>query len=124
MAQGSESDPDTKHRPPSFPNHYVNGDVRNSWHRRERSAAVAGAAAAAMSSPYNAYSYTDSEVDSSQYATSMNGGHVIMNNMAGSRAPLPGYSSFVWTATAVVLYSSVCDISALYATYTMHFLFM
>ena len=66
--------------------------------QHEASGGVAEAAGA--SGPYNgvgtagAYSYTDSEVDS-QYAVSLNGGHVIMNNMAGSRAPLPGFSSFV-----------------------------
>jgi hypothetical protein len=27
---------------------------------------------------------------------SLNGGQIIMNNMARSRAPLPGFSSFVW----------------------------
>ena len=43
--------------------------------------------------PAAAYSYTDSEADSN-YAVTLNGGHIIMNNMAGSRAPLPGFSSF------------------------------
>ncbi|KAL3875338.1 hypothetical protein ACJMK2_033296 [Sinanodonta woodiana] len=44
---------------------------------------------------FNAYQYTDSEAESSHYAFSLNGGQVVMNNRAGSRAPLPGYSSFV-----------------------------
>ena len=68
--------------PPAFSNHYVNGDVEQSW-RRNRT-------------PYNtAYSYPDSEADSSQYGMMLNGGHILMNNMAGSRTPLPGFSSFV-----------------------------
>lgn len=44
---------------------------------------------------FNAYTYTDSEAESSHYAMSLNGGQVILNNAAGSRAPLPGFSSFV-----------------------------
>lgn len=47
-------------------------------------------------SSFNAYQYTDSEAESSHYALSLNGGQIIMNNTAGSRAPLPGFSSFVW----------------------------
>jgi len=35
----------------------------------------------------------DSELDSP--AVNLNGGRIIVNNMAGSRAPLPGFSSFV-----------------------------
>ena len=72
-------------RPSSFVSNYVaNGDVRNSWKRQ------------AHNKPFNAaYSYTDSEQDSSHYAMSLNGGVIMMNNMAGSRAPLPGFSSFV-----------------------------
>ena len=34
-----------------------------------------------------------SDTSSQQYA--LNSGHILMNNMAGSRAPLPGFSSFV-----------------------------
>ena len=36
------------------------------------------------------YSYPDSEADSSQYGMMLNGGHILMNNMAGSRTPLRG----------------------------------
>ena len=45
---------------------------------------------------YNAYNYTDSEASSSHYGLSLNSGQVVINNAAGSRAPLPGFSSFVW----------------------------
>lgn len=36
----------------------------------------------------------ESEIDSPS-AANLNGGRIIVNNMAGSRAPLPGFSSFV-----------------------------
>ena len=36
----------------------------------------------------------DSEIDSPS-VSNLNGGRIIVNNMAGSRAPLPGFSSFV-----------------------------
>jgi hypothetical protein len=42
----------------------------------------------------NYSSFTDSEQEGST-VMSLNGGQIIMNNMAGSRAPLPGFSSFV-----------------------------
>ena len=44
---------------------------------------------------YNAYNYTDSEASSSHYGLSLNSGQIVINNAAGSRAPLPGFSSFV-----------------------------
>ena len=80
--QESDSEPESEKDlpPPAFTNHYVNGDVQQSWQRHR--------------TPSNLYSYTDSEHDSN-YAVTLNGGHIIMNNMAGSRAPLPGFSSFV-----------------------------
>lgn len=48
-----------------------------------------------QNSSFNAYQYTDSEAESSHYAFSLNGGQIVLNNTAGSRAPLPGFSSFV-----------------------------
>lgn len=66
----------------SFVSHYanVNDALRQSWRRQK---------------PFKNYStYTDSEAEGSA-VMSLNGGHIIMNNMAGSRAPLPGFSSFV-----------------------------
>ncbi|KAH9515062.1 Protein sidekick-2 [Bulinus truncatus] len=46
-------------------------------------------------SPPNAYTYTDSEADSSHYAFSLTNGNIVVNNVAGARNPLPGFSSFV-----------------------------
>ncbi|XP_053678615.1 protein sidekick-like [Anopheles nili] len=67
--------------PHSFVNHYVNNDLlRQSWKRKK---------------PVRNYSsYTDSDPEGSA-VMSLNGGQIIMNNMARSRAPLPGFSSFV-----------------------------
>ncbi|XP_013063679.2 protein sidekick-2-like [Biomphalaria glabrata] len=43
----------------------------------------------------NAYTYTDSEADSSHYAFSLTNGNIVVNNVAGARTPLSGFSSFV-----------------------------
>ena len=40
-------------------------------------------------------SFTDSDHDASSAVVSLNGTQIVMNNMARSRAPLPGFSSFV-----------------------------
>jgi protein sidekick len=66
----------------SFVNHYanINNTLRQSWKRQK---------------PMRNYSsYTDSEPEGSTQIN-LNGGQIIMNNMARSRAPLPGFSSFV-----------------------------
>uniref|UniRef100_T1GDI4 Fibronectin type-III domain-containing protein n=1 Tax=Megaselia scalaris TaxID=36166 RepID=T1GDI4_MEGSC len=68
--------------PHSFVNHYanVNDSLRQSWKKTK---------------PMRNYSsYTDSEPEGSG-VMSLNGGQIIVNNMARSRAPLPGFSSFV-----------------------------
>ncbi|KAF8795300.1 Protein sidekick like protein [Argiope bruennichi] len=82
-SQGSDSEreSDDKGDPHSFVNHYanVNDTLRQSWKRQR---------------PVKPPSYTDSEPEGS-IQVSLNGGHIVMNNMAGSRAPLPGFSSFV-----------------------------
>ncbi|CAG0921735.1 unnamed protein product [Notodromas monacha] len=44
--------------------------------------------------PRNYSSFTESEQEGST-VMSLNGGQIVLNNMAGSRAPLPGFSSFV-----------------------------
>lgn len=84
ILQGSDSDreSDGKCDPHSFVNHYanVNDTLRQSWKRQRP----------VVKPP----SYTDSEPEGS-IQVSLNGGHIVMNNMAGSRAPLPGFSSFV-----------------------------
>lgn len=82
--QHSESENESvRSDPHSFVNHYanVNDSLRQSWKRQK---------------PVRNYSsYTDSEPEGSA-VMSLNGGQIIMNNMARSRAPLPGFSSFVW----------------------------
>ncbi|XP_018319090.1 protein sidekick isoform X2 [Agrilus planipennis] len=82
-SQGSESENESvRSDPHSFVNHYanVNDSLRQSWKRQK---------------PVRNYSsYTDSEPEGSA-VVSLNGGQIVMNNMARSRAPLPGFSSFV-----------------------------
>lgn len=81
--QNSESENESvRSDPHSFVNHYanVNDTLRQSWKRQK---------------PVRNYSsYTDSEPEGSG-VMSLNGGQIIVNNMARSRAPLPGFSSFV-----------------------------
>lgn len=83
LLQGSESENESvRSDPHSFVNHYanVNDTLRQSWKRQK---------------PVRNYSsYTDSEPEGSA-VVSLNGGQIILNNMARSRAPLPGFSSFV-----------------------------
>nr|CAD7448038.1 unnamed protein product [Timema bartmani] len=82
-SQASESENDSERSDPhSFVNHYanINDSLRQSWEKQK---------------PVRNYSsYTDSEPEGSA-VMSLNGGQIIMNNMARSRAPLPGFSSFV-----------------------------
>lgn len=82
-SQNSESENESvRSEPHSFVNHYanVNDTLRQSWKKQR---------------PVRNYSsYTDSEPEGSA-VVSLNGGQIVMNNMARSRAPLPGFSSFV-----------------------------
>lgn len=67
-------------------NQYANGAVINSWHALSNGA------------HFNPYSLSDSEPDtapSHHLGLDLNGGQIVINNVAGSRAPLPGFSSFV-----------------------------
>lgn len=59
-----------------FASHYMQATTQPPWQPPPR--------------PPKTHSYTDS--DASQ---ALNNGHIIINNMAGSRAPIPGFSSFV-----------------------------
>ena len=82
--QHSESENESvRSDPHSFVNHYanVNDSLRQSWKKQKPKRNFSSA-------------YTDSEPESSA-VMSLNGGQIIMNNMARSRAPLPGFSSFV-----------------------------
>ncbi|XP_036356590.1 protein sidekick-2-like isoform X5 [Octopus sinensis] len=68
----------------TFYNQYVNDTVRQSWQQSN------------PRSMYSAYNYTDSEeADSSTYGMNVNGGYMMVNNTAGSRTPVAGFSSFV-----------------------------
>ena len=83
LLQQSESEPESERgEPHSFVNHYanVNDTLRQSWKKQR---------------PVKNYtSFTDSEQEGST-VVSLNGGQIVMNNKARSRAPLPGFSSFV-----------------------------
>ncbi|GAB1600757.1 protein sidekick-1 isoform X2 [Argonauta hians] len=68
----------------TFYNQYVNDTVRQSWQQSN------------PRTMYSAYNYTDSEeADSSTYGMNVNGGYMMVNNTAGSRTPVAGFSSFV-----------------------------
>jgi len=100
----------------SLVNHYanVNSTFRHSqtWRRNQQRGAAAAAAVAAPTPPKNApnsresgnpqqnprgySSFTDSDHgDASSAVVSLNGTQIVMNNIARSRAPIPGFSSFV-----------------------------
>ena len=49
----------------------------------------------ANTNPRGYSSFTESDQDGSSAVVSLNGTQIVMNNMARSRAPLPGFSSFV-----------------------------
>jgi len=72
--------------PHSFVSHYanVNDTLKQSWQKQKP----------VRSGPTNYSSYTDSEPEAS---ASLQGGQgrIVLNNMARSRAPLPGFSSFI-----------------------------
>jgi hypothetical protein len=116
LLQGTESEQDSGGSDPhSFVNHYanVNNTFRQSWKRQKplhqttpvapgatrpsgsgggggASASIAGATARGYSS------FTESsDQDGNSAVVSLNGTQLVMNNKARSRAPLPGFSSFV-----------------------------
>ncbi|XP_070580081.1 protein sidekick-2-like isoform X2 [Ptychodera flava] len=78
-ASDSDGESDMKD-PHSFVNHYVNDPTRQSWKRQR---------------PAKAYSYTDSEPDIYAYGNGAVVTNGMLNLQPGSRAPLPGFSSFV-----------------------------
>ena len=59
--------------------------------------AIGGSAGQQLEStnPRGYSSFTESDQDGSSAVVSLNGTQIVMNNMARSRAPLPGFSSFV-----------------------------
>ena len=115
LLQGTESEQDSGGSDPhSFVNHYanVNNTFRQSWKRQKPLHQTAAAAvAAAVSRPSGGgssasamagatargySSFTESsDQDGNSAVVSLNGTQLVMNNKARSRAPLPGFSSFV-----------------------------
>ena len=114
--QGTESEQDSGGSDPhSFVNHYanVNNTFRQSWKRQKplhqstaaaaptisaagRSSGGGGAAAIAGATARGYSSFTESsDQDGNSAVVSLNGTQLVMNNKARSRAPLPGFSSFV-----------------------------
>ena len=57
--------------------------------------ATGGLQMATSTNPRGYSSFTESDQDGSSAVVSLNGTQIVMNNMARSRAPLPGFSSFV-----------------------------
>ncbi|XP_059172379.1 protein sidekick-2-like [Physella acuta] len=88
--------------PPAFSNH--NNHYNRSFSNNTSSGAGASTSKPPsrhhnppprFQSPHNAYTYTDSEAESSHYAFSLTNGNLVVNNVAGARTPLSGFSSFV-----------------------------
>ncbi|XP_035824249.1 protein sidekick-2 isoform X2 [Aplysia californica] len=89
--------------PPAFSSNFS----KSHSHHHNNSSSGAGASSSSnnnsrpgnsswrFQSPNNAYTYTDSEAESSHYAFSLNNGNLVVNNVAGARTPLSGFSSFV-----------------------------
>lgn len=98
-SQGTESEQDSRESsdPHSFVNHYanVNNTFRQSWKRQKpmqpsTPSKLPGGAARGYSS------FTESsDQDGNSAVVSLNGTQLVLNNKARSRAPLPGFSSFV-----------------------------
>ncbi|CAG7730812.1 unnamed protein product, partial [Allacma fusca] len=89
-SQGTDSEQEVEEvdgsvGPHSFVNHYanVNDTLKQSWQKQKP----------VRTAPMNYSSYTDSEPEAT---ASLSGqGRIVLNNMARSRAPLPGFSSFI-----------------------------
>ncbi|XP_035707340.1 protein sidekick isoform X3 [Folsomia candida] len=99
-SQGSETEVedevDGASHPHSFVNHYanVNDTLKQSWQKQRpvRNVPVPTTLPTTVPMP-NYSSYTDSEPEAT---ASLSGqGRIVLNNMARSRAPLPGFSSFI-----------------------------
>ena len=115
--QGTESEQDSGGSDPhSFVNHYanVNNTFRQSWKRQKpvQQEPSGGSKGGGQGTSQNATlskstggqsgggrgysSFTESsDQDGNSAVVSLNGTQLVMNNKARSRAPLPGFSSFV-----------------------------
>jgi protein sidekick len=95
--QGSETEVEDEVdgvNPHSFVNHYanVNDTLKQSWQKQKPVRNVPVPTTLPTTVP-NYSSYTDSEPEAT---ASLSGqGRIVLNNMARSRAPLPGFSSFI-----------------------------
>jgi len=94
--QATESEQDSGNSDPhSFVNHYanVNSTFRQSWKKQKPVQPQPARPVVPSARGYS--SFTESDQDGSSAVVSLNGTQIVMNNMARSRAPLPGFSSFV-----------------------------
>ena len=89
--------------PHSFVNHYanVNNTFRQSWKKQkpiqqqqQQQQAAAKPVLASVGRGYSSFTES-SDQDGNSAVVSLNGTQLVMNNQARSRAPLPGFSSFV-----------------------------
>merc|ERR1719264_1847366 len=101
-SQGTESEQDSGTSDPhSFVNHYanVNNTFRKSWKQQKPIQQVAPPRVSNAPSGAGARGYSSftesSDQDGNSAVVSLNGTQLVMNNKARSRAPLPGFSSFV-----------------------------
>jgi len=100
--QGTESEQDSGGSDPhSFVNHYanVNNTFRKSWKQQKpmhQQQQAAPPRPTVPGGPRGYSSFTESsDQDGNSAVVSLNGTQLVMNNQARSRAPLPGFSSFV-----------------------------
>merc|ERR1719445_1573763 len=101
-SQGTESEQDSGGSDPhSFVNHYanVNNTFRKSWKQQKpmhQQQQAAPPRPTVPGGPRGYSSFTESsDQDGNSAVVSLNGTQLVMNNQARSRAPLPGFSSFV-----------------------------
>ena len=97
--QGTESDSGGAGSDPhSFVNHYanVNNTFRQSWKKQKMVAQSNPPPKPSVPGARGYSSFTESsDQDGNSAVVSLNGTQLVMNNKARSRAPLPGFSSFV-----------------------------
>merc|ERR1711992_172584 len=96
-SQGTESEQDSGGSDPhSFVNHYanVNNTFRQSWKKQKPVQQAPPKPTIPSARGYSSFTES-SDQDGNSAVVSLNGTQLVMNNQARSRAPLPGFSSFV-----------------------------
>merc|ERR1712088_382348 len=96
-SQGTESEQDNGTSDPhSFVNHYanVNNTFRKSWKQQKPVSQAPPRPTIPTARGYSSFTES-SDQDGNSAVVSLNGTQLVMNNQARSRAPLPGFSSFV-----------------------------